>query len=109
MRGISVASILRSMTSALWMPSGPGYSAMRRSSMPPALPVNKACSEKPVVVTTTQGMPAFSVSVAGRAAAGAQLPQAPLPEINACTPFSFAILATSCARSRCSFGLSPPA
>ena len=56
---------------------------MRRSGTPPALPVKRARTEKPVVVTTTLGMPAFSASAAGRAAAGAQVPQAPLPEITA--------------------------
>ena len=44
----------------------------------------------PVEVTTTLGMPDFSISVAGRAAAGAQFPQAPLPEITASHPFSCA-------------------
>jgi hypothetical protein len=70
--------------------------------------VSRASTEKPVVVTTTFGIPAFSISVAGRAAAGAHVPQAPLPEITASHPFSFAIAAILRARSRCWVGLSLP-
>jgi hypothetical protein len=76
--------------------------------MPPDFAVSCASAEKPVVVTTTLGMPAFSISVAGRAAAGAQVPQAPLPEITASHPFSFASAAIARARSRCCEGLSLP-
>jgi hypothetical protein len=82
------------------MPSGPGYSAVRSAATPPALPVNRASVVNPVVVTTTLGIPPFSVSVAGRAAAGAHVPQAPLPEITASQPFSRASAAMRCASSR---------
>jgi hypothetical protein len=75
---------------------------------PAALPVNFASAEKPVVVTTTLGMPAFSVSAAGRAAAGAHVPQAPLPEITAWQPFSLTMAAISRASSRWRAGLSVP-
>jgi hypothetical protein len=34
-------------------------------------------------------MPSFSASMAGRAAAGVQVPQAPFPAITASQPFSF--------------------
>ena len=81
------------------MPSGPGYSAMCKLSMPPALPVKRASTEKPDVVITTVGNPAFSAAVAGRAAAGAQLPQAPLPVISASQPVRLAIATTSSASS----------
>lgn len=93
--------MLRSIRAPSWIPSGPGYSAMAISGMPPAFPVNRASAEKPVVVTTTVGSPAFSASTAGRAAAGAQVPQAPLPEMTASQPCERASAANCNASSRC--------
>ena len=43
-----------------------------------------------VAVTTTAGIPSCSIATAGRTAAGEQVPQAPLPEMIASQPFSFA-------------------
>jgi hypothetical protein len=54
-------------------------------------------------------MPAFSASVAGRAAAGAQVPQAPLPDIKASQPFAFAMAARRAACRFCCAGSSLPA
>jgi hypothetical protein len=50
----------------------------------------RASVVKPEVVMTTLGIPSFSASTAGRTAAGVQVPQAPLPEMIASQPFSFA-------------------
>ena len=77
------------------VPSVPGYSAMRRPSTPPAFALSLASVVKPVAVTTTAGIPSCSIATAGRTAAGEQVPQAPLPEMIASQPFSFA-RAASC-------------
>ena len=66
-----------------------GYSACRRSGTPSALPVLVTRSRKLVAATVTEGMPSFSASMAGRAAAGVHVPQAPFPVITASQPFAF--------------------
>ena len=66
-----------------------GYSACRSSGTPSAVPVLVTASRKLVAATVTDGMPSFSASMAGRAAAGVQVPQAPFPVITASQPFSF--------------------
>ena len=75
---------------------------------PHAFPVRRASREKPVDVMTTLGRPAFSASAAERAAAGAQFPQEPLPEITASHPLSLAAATICRASSRWCEGTSLP-
>ena len=65
----------------------PGYSANRRPDTPSDLPVLTTRGRKVVAATVTEGIPSFSAIAAGRAAAGVQVPQAPLPVITASQAF----------------------
>ena len=64
--------MLFSISCASCMPSGPVLGDVEIVDAA-GLAVKRASTEKPDVVTTTVGSPAFSAAVAGRAAAGAQL------------------------------------
>ena len=73
----------------------PGYSATLMSGMPSCCPTTRASGRNPVAAIATEGMPAFSATMAGRTTAGVQVPQPPLPVINASHPFSSNALLTA--------------
>lgn len=66
----------------------PSYSALLRPGNPSASPNASTRAKKVVVATVTEGIQAFSATIVGRAAAGVQVPQPPLPVINTSQPFS---------------------
>jgi len=76
------------MVSSDSMQNVPSYSALLKPGNPSASPNASTRAKKVVVATVTEGIPAFSATMAGRAAAGVQVPQPPLPVMSTSQPFS---------------------
>ena len=107
MRPKRTFSTLWTIISSVCTPTAPGYSAILTPLRPSAEAAALAMAVKPVVVTTTPGIPSFSASTAGLTEAGVHVPHPPLPVMIASQPLSFASAAISFAIFFCETA-SPP-